>query len=257
MPHGQADARALGESFGVILFASLADYERMVELSEELEETARITEVGCVMTSLSYERGADLPASLRREVQKYGWPVAAATAYPVVEHRGRDGFARAATPRELHVIAAPPPRRRRRTRGRSCSLLAQPCLFSFWKLVHKDDGPDRERELAPTSRLQKPASSPCLFPLQLSRTVSRDFDTGEHAQLARAGSAAFHEYASSTARFSWCIRVVRSAEAAAANEPYGVLPHKPASTFIAAPSDARQYELFIPKASEAHPYPPP
>src|SRR5690606_26397262 len=58
------------------------------------------------MTSLSYERGADLPASLRREVVEYGWPVATATAYPIVEHRDRDGTARTVTPRELHVVTA-------------------------------------------------------------------------------------------------------------------------------------------------------
>ena len=97
---------ALGESYGVILFASLADYERMLEVAEELDETGRIRETGIVMTSLNYERGADLPASLRREVEKYGWPVAAATAYPMVEHRGPDGSARTVTPRELHIITA-------------------------------------------------------------------------------------------------------------------------------------------------------
>jgi len=97
---------ALGENFGVILFASLADYERMLEVSEELEATGDIRELGIVMTSLNYERGADLPQSLRREVERHGWPVAAAAAYPMVEHRGRDGYARPVTPRELHVITA-------------------------------------------------------------------------------------------------------------------------------------------------------
>ncbi|MDZ7669456.1 MAG: hypothetical protein U5Q16_08555 [Gammaproteobacteria bacterium] len=52
------------------------------------------------------QRGADLPQSLRREVERHGWPVAAATAYPMVEHRGRDGYARPVTPRELHVLTA-------------------------------------------------------------------------------------------------------------------------------------------------------
>lgn len=97
---------ALGESYGMILFASLTDYERMLEIAEELETTGDVRETDLVMTSLNYERGADLPASLRREVEKYGWPVAAATAYPIVEHRGLDGSARAVTPRELHVITA-------------------------------------------------------------------------------------------------------------------------------------------------------
>lgn len=97
---------ALGESYGVILFGSLADYERMLEVAEELDETGRIRETGIVITSLNYERGADLPASLRQEVEKYGWPVAAATAYPLVEHRAADGSARTVTPRELHIITA-------------------------------------------------------------------------------------------------------------------------------------------------------
>jgi hypothetical protein len=97
---------ALGESFGMILFASLADYERILEVSDELEASGHIGELGIVMTSLNYERGADLPQAMRREVERHGWPVAGAAAYPVVEHRGRDGLARPVTPRELHVITA-------------------------------------------------------------------------------------------------------------------------------------------------------
>ncbi len=97
---------ALGESFGMILFPSRADYQRMLEVSDEFDQTGHIDEMNFVMTSLNYERGADLPQSLRREVERYGWPVAAATAYPVVEYRGRNGVARSVTQNELRIITA-------------------------------------------------------------------------------------------------------------------------------------------------------
>lgn len=97
---------ALGESFGMLLFESLADYERMLALSLALERTRQLPEPDIVMTSLEYERGADLPKSMRQEVVRYGWPVAAPAAYPVVGYRGRDGMARAVTPRELHIMTA-------------------------------------------------------------------------------------------------------------------------------------------------------
>lgn len=97
---------ALGESFGMLLFASLADYERMLEISDELDQTGQLQAPGMIMTSLNYERGADLPKRLRQEVARHGWPVAGPAAYPVVEYRGRDGMARGVTPQELHVITA-------------------------------------------------------------------------------------------------------------------------------------------------------
>lgn len=97
---------SLGESFGMILFGSLADYERMLELSAELEASGDLDKIDFDMTALNYERGADLPPGLRREVKRHGWPVATAAAYPVVQHRGPGGLARPVTPRELHVITA-------------------------------------------------------------------------------------------------------------------------------------------------------
>ncbi|MEJ2089221.1 MAG: DUF2384 domain-containing protein [Gammaproteobacteria bacterium] len=97
---------ALGESLGILLFDSIAGFERMLDASEELEATGQISNLDWVMTSLNYERGADLPESMRREVQRHGWPVAAATAYPVVEHRGGSDLARPATARELRIMTA-------------------------------------------------------------------------------------------------------------------------------------------------------
>ena len=97
---------ALEESFGILLFDSLDDFERMLDAGEELEATGQISELDMIMTSLSYERGADLPDEMRREVQRHGWPVAAATAYPVVEYRGGDDLARPPTPRELRIMTA-------------------------------------------------------------------------------------------------------------------------------------------------------
>jgi hypothetical protein len=97
---------ALGESYGFLLFSSLEDYEQMLAASYEIEQGADKIDLGCSITSLNYERGADLPGNMRREVQQHGWPVAAATAYPVVEHRDHDGLPRGLIPRELRIMTA-------------------------------------------------------------------------------------------------------------------------------------------------------
>jgi hypothetical protein len=56
--------------------------------------------------ALHFERGADLPASMRREVAAHGWRVADANAYPRVERVDRDGARRPLVERDLRIAAA-------------------------------------------------------------------------------------------------------------------------------------------------------
>lgn len=97
---------SLGESLGFILFASLYDYERMVEFSHALDEGTESVDIGCKFISLNYELGANLPSAKRREAHRHHWPVAAASAYPIVEYRDDSGFPRDPTARELSIITA-------------------------------------------------------------------------------------------------------------------------------------------------------
>ena len=97
---------ALGESYGFLLFPSFEGYERMAAASFDIDASTEVFDVGTTTTALNYERGADLPPTMRREVEQHGWPVATATAYPVAEHRDRDGLPRTLTPSELRIITA-------------------------------------------------------------------------------------------------------------------------------------------------------
>ncbi len=97
----------LGESFGVLIFPSFAGYLAFAALAESSSrpEGARL-DFGTSWLSLGFERGADLPASMRREVAAHGWPVAAANAYPHVARFDHDGTPYPTRPRDLEIAAA-------------------------------------------------------------------------------------------------------------------------------------------------------
>jgi hypothetical protein len=44
-------------------------------------------DLGTPILSLNFERRADIPASMRREIKKHGWEVAGPAAYPRVFRR--------------------------------------------------------------------------------------------------------------------------------------------------------------------------
>jgi len=93
-----------GESFGLILFPSLDGFEAFA-LAGQTADRGPI-DMGTTLLSLNFERGADLPASMRREITEHGWPVAGARAYPVVTHRDRDGVPRPLSERDFKVLSA-------------------------------------------------------------------------------------------------------------------------------------------------------
>ena len=86
---------ALGESIGLLIFPSLTCFDAFARAAFIPPEERRRIDVGTSWLSLTFERGADLPASMRREVAAYGWPVADALSYPRVEHRDRGRHAAA------------------------------------------------------------------------------------------------------------------------------------------------------------------
>lgn len=96
----------LGESLGVLVFPSLAAYEAFVRAADAHVPGSGRIDLGSDWLSLGFERGADLPAPMRREVAQYGWPVADANAYPRVERFERDGVSRPLVERDVKVASA-------------------------------------------------------------------------------------------------------------------------------------------------------
>ncbi|MEB3331577.1 MAG: DUF6398 domain-containing protein [Synechococcaceae cyanobacterium] len=73
------------ENYGVILFDSLSDYERYVELAERFERGDRqAMEAAPRHRAINFEARADMPPALLKEIRRYGWPVARGDAYPTV-----------------------------------------------------------------------------------------------------------------------------------------------------------------------------
>jgi hypothetical protein len=97
---------ALGESLGFIIFPSLMGFESFLNCVEAGRAVDGPIDLGTPTLSLNFERGADLPATMRREAVEHGWPVAGPAAYPLVQHRDRDGMPRPLTERDIHVVSA-------------------------------------------------------------------------------------------------------------------------------------------------------
>ena len=97
---------ALGESLGFIIFPSLVAYDRFIGAMDRMDEGRGPPDLGTSMLSLNFDRGADLPPTMRREIAKHGWSVAGADAYPSVQHRDRDGVLRPLTDRDVRIVTA-------------------------------------------------------------------------------------------------------------------------------------------------------
>jgi hypothetical protein len=97
---------ALGESVGLLIFPSLTCFDAFARAASNPPDETRRIDVGTSWLSFTFERGADLPASMRREVAAHGWPVADALSYPRVEHRDPDGMARPLTERDVRIASA-------------------------------------------------------------------------------------------------------------------------------------------------------
>jgi hypothetical protein len=95
---------ALGESLGIVLFPSLVDYEAFSP--KEPRPTGTRIDLGSGYLALSFERGAEVPTRMRREIAEHRWPVATPEAYPCVAHVERDAAARPPVERDFRVATA-------------------------------------------------------------------------------------------------------------------------------------------------------
>ena len=98
----------LGESLGLMIFPSDEGYDCFLQAAEDLEHEGGEGRLhfGTDWLSLSFDRGADLPESMRREVASHGWPVADARAYPVVTRHDPDGVICPPSERDFAIAAA-------------------------------------------------------------------------------------------------------------------------------------------------------
>jgi hypothetical protein len=100
---------SLGESLGFVLFPSLEAYEHFIAATEAAEAEGSSMgpiDLGGRTLALHFERGADLPATMRREVSEHGWPVAAPHGYPWVQRRDRDGVLAPLAENDVRVVSA-------------------------------------------------------------------------------------------------------------------------------------------------------
>lgn len=95
----------LGESLGLLVFPSLEGYETFFQLSVEGLDRDN-PDFGTSWLALNFERGADLPDTMRREVAAHGWPVVQADAYPEVVRYERDQPRAPVRAIDIHIMTA-------------------------------------------------------------------------------------------------------------------------------------------------------
>src|SRR5580658_385597 len=93
---------ALGESLGVIVFASYLAFERFGDAV--LDRGKHALDLGGPVLVLDFWKARDVPSAMRHEIGRYGWAAVAPSAVPVVTHRDRDGVARPLSERDVRIV---------------------------------------------------------------------------------------------------------------------------------------------------------
>ncbi len=94
----------LGERLGLAVFPSLDALEAFSDGAESDLRPGSRPDLGTTVLSLCFERAADLPPSMRREVAKHGWPMSSPNAFPLPEHRERDGVLRPMSEQDVALL---------------------------------------------------------------------------------------------------------------------------------------------------------
>jgi hypothetical protein len=92
-------------SFGILLFASLADFHAYLDAADAMQRGERAPSMP-KLVALNFEKGADLSPLLRKEIATHRWEVAGASAYPWPVAVGEDLVSRTASARELAILEA-------------------------------------------------------------------------------------------------------------------------------------------------------
>lgn len=98
----------LGESFGVLVFDSVDDWERMAKQSDAMAELApgERFDLGFSHLAITFDRGDRLAAAALEEIVDHGWEIAGDLAYPGIMHIDPDLIVRPLTREDLHLATA-------------------------------------------------------------------------------------------------------------------------------------------------------
>ena len=96
----------LGESFGVLVFDSLDGFEAMAGYSDAHMAGKQPINLGTRVFSINFERGADIPKAMRREIDRHGWRVPDANSYPRIQWIDPDRMVRPLTERDVVFATA-------------------------------------------------------------------------------------------------------------------------------------------------------
>ena len=91
---------------GLMLFPSFEDHDHYMAAIEAMDHSDTLLDFDAPVLALTYQRREELPQQMRRETASHGWPVAAASAYPLAEYRNRYGVPEALRERDVRVLAA-------------------------------------------------------------------------------------------------------------------------------------------------------
>lgn len=94
----------LGESFGFVYFYCIEEFEAYLDLTDAFERGEKPDLP--LHIRLNFERGADLPSALRKEIAEFRWEVADADAYPVLRVIEEDGFAHPPTRHDVALATS-------------------------------------------------------------------------------------------------------------------------------------------------------
>lgn len=96
----------LGESFGVLVFDSLAGFAAMAERSDAHMAGKPLIDLGTHIFAINFDRGSDIPKTMRREIDQHGWKVAHAHAYPRIQWIDPDRMLHPLTERDVVFATA-------------------------------------------------------------------------------------------------------------------------------------------------------
>jgi hypothetical protein len=98
---------ALGEQYGILVYESVASYQAMARQAEQFGRTVpRRSELRTPALSITFNRPADIPKEMVREVEEYGWELAEPDAYPIVMAFDPDNVPRPMSERDYELAAA-------------------------------------------------------------------------------------------------------------------------------------------------------
>lgn len=94
----------MGQRYGFLIFSGIEDFDRYLDAADAMSRGERSAMPPHF--ALSFERGADLEAALKKEVAEHGWEIADADAYPWPLALDEDLVARPPTANEMTVAEA-------------------------------------------------------------------------------------------------------------------------------------------------------